>query len=197
MSEQNAHEPTMEEILASIRRIISEDDVPAEQAADSKPAAEPVKAEDPVEDISFDAPDMDEPVADMEPEPEPEPEEDVLELTEDFVAAKPSFDAIGDIEAYSPAPAAAAPVIAPEPVFTREPVMEERLVSERTVETAAAAFSQLSNAVLMPRDARTIEDVLKDLMRPMLQDWLDRNLPVIVEEQVRIEVERIARRGQR
>ncbi len=189
MSEQNAHEPTMEEILASIRRIISEDDVPADQAAQAKPAAEPAKDVDPVDDISFDAPDM-------EPEPEPEPEEDVLELTEDFVATKPTFDAIGDIEAYSPAPVVT-PVKAPEPAFTRGSDMEERLVSERTVETAAASFNQLSNAVLMPRDARTIEDVLKDLMRPMLQDWLDRNLPVIVEEQVRIEVERIARRGQR
>ena len=61
MSEQTSQEPTMEEILASIRRIISEDDAPAEGAApEAEPEAEPAQAAAPA----------------FEPEPEPEAEED-------------------------------------------------------------------------------------------------------------------------
>lgn len=163
----------MEEILASIRRIISEDDAPEAE----KPA--PVAA----------AP---------EPEPEPEPlpvveeapEEDVLELTETYDA--PSTVSIGDIEAYEPIK----PEPAPAPVYKPEP-RRDSLVSERTESTAASAFGSLTSSLLVPHSDRTLEDVTKDLLRPLLQQWLDAHLPSIVEEAVRAEVERIARQGRR
>ena len=175
MAETSAHEPTMEEILASIRRIISEDDAPEAEAKVDAPAHVP------------------------EPEPEPEPvmeeepeEEDVLELTETYDA--PSSVSIGDIEAYEPAPP---PVqAAPKPVYKPEPRVES-LVSERTESSAASAFGSLTSALLVPHSDRTLEDVTRDLLRPLLQSWLDQNLPSIVEEQVRLEVERIARQGRR
>ena len=166
----------MEEILASIRRIISEDDAPE----DAKPEAAAPEAE---------------PEPDFEPIAEAEPEEDVLELTETYAAA-PSVS-IGDIEAYEPAPAPKPePAAAPKP-YKPEPKMDGGLVSERTENHAASAFGSLAGALLVPKSDRTLEDVTRDLLRPLLQQWLDAHLPAIVEEQVRIEVERIARQSRR
>ncbi len=165
----------MEEILASIRRIISEDDAP-EEAKPEAAAPEP------------------EPEPDFEPMAEEEPEEDVLELTETY-QAQPSVS-IGDIDAYEPAPAPK-PAPAPEPKpYKPEPKMDA-LVSERTENHAASAFGSLAGALLVPHSDRTLEDVTRDLLRPLLQQWLDAHLPAIVEEQVRIEVERIARQSRR
>jgi cell pole-organizing protein PopZ len=46
----------------------------------------------------------------------------------------------------------------------------------------------------MPDLGRTLEDVVRELLRPLLKEWLDENLPAIVEEKVQAEVERISRR---
>lgn len=181
MAEQSAHEPTMEEILASIRRIISEDDAPEDAAAQA--VAEPEADE---EDDAF--------AAAAEPEAEAEAEEvsadsedDVLELTETYEA--PESVSIGDIEAYAPS-------AAPEPA-PAAPSSGGGLVSERTESIAASTFGTLTSNLLVPHSDRTLEDVAKDLLRPMLQAWLDQHLPGIVEEQVRLEVERIARQSRR
>lgn len=177
MSDQASQEPTMEEILASIRRIISEDDAPAADAA----------AEE-------------EPVAEAAPEPEPEipaVEEDeddgVLELTE-------KVETLGDLDVYTPSaePEADEPELAPEPVaFAAEPEpvapTGPGLVGDPQAAVAAAAFGQLSSTLLMPKDGRTLEDVVRELLRPLLKQWLDDHLPRIVEEQVKAEVERISR----
>ncbi|WP_443747311.1 DUF2497 domain-containing protein [Asticcacaulis solisilvae] len=177
MAEQSAHEPTMEEILASIRRIISEDDAPEDGGAQAAP----------------------EPAAAAAPAPAPEPEmededgEDVLELTETWEA--PKSDVVGDIEAYEPEPEPEpepAPAPRPAPVAAAP---SAGLVSERTAASASSAFGALTGAIRVPKSDRTLEDVTSDLLRPLLQAWLDENLPRIVEEQVRIEVERLSRQG--
>lgn len=166
----------MEEILASIRRIISEDDAPAEPKAEAE-SEEPASA------------------------PEPESEDDVLELT-DVASDNDSVVSIGDIDAYE-ASAALEPVAEPEPLpmpsfDVPEPVSASgHLVSDVTASTAATAFSTLSSSLLMPKEGRTIEDLLRELLQPMLKQWLDANLPAIVEEQVRQEVERISRQSRR
>jgi len=171
MSEQSSQEPTMEEILASIRRIISEDDAPAEAAA---PAPEP------------------EPVAE-----EPPAEDDVLELTDPIDPPAP-VESMGDIDVYSPepepepAPPPPPPEPPPTPVFSREEVAET-LVGDHASSLAATAFGSLSSALLMPKDGRTLEDVVRELLRPLLKEWLDQNLPRIVETKVEEEVHRIAR----
>jgi cell pole-organizing protein PopZ len=169
MSEQAAPEPTMEEILASIRRIISEDDAPA---AESAPAPEP-------EPVVAAAP----PPA-PEPEPEPEPE-DVLELTQRI---EPPPAVVDEIEAYEPEPAR------PAPAVLASASEEETLVSLPTSFAAASAFGQLSAAIAMPASGRTLEDLVRELLRPLLKEWLDQNLSGIVEAKVAEEVERIARR---
>jgi len=167
----------MEEILASIRRIISEDDAPED--AEAKAAPEPVAAQ-----------------PEPEPEPEPElhiedePEEDVLDLTNTYDPAPTPAVSIGDIDAYEPAPK-------PEPKPARAEPKMDALVSERTESASASAFGSLNSALLVPHSERTLEDVAKDLLRPLLKQWLDQNLAGIVEEQVRLEVERIARQSRR
>ncbi len=173
MSDQSSQEPTMEEILASIRRIISEDDAPAEPAAEAAPPPPP--------------------------EPEPEPEDDILELT-DPIAPEPEpepLETVGDIDVYSPEPEpepvyTPPPAAAPTPVFDRDEVADQ-LVGNHASTLAASAFGSLSSALLMPKDARTLEDVVRELLRPLLKEWLDQNLPRIVETKVEEEVQRIAR----
>ncbi|MEN3234685.1 DUF2497 domain-containing protein [Methylobacterium ajmalii] len=199
-TQDKTQEPSMEEILASIRRIIADDQKPGEPpAAGSKPTAVP----------------------------DPEPEEDVLDLAEVAIpvpkpepvakaaekAPEPNidpFDALGEIEfrdepmdfdaiEIEPEPAppppppepprAAAP---PPPAPPVPPAVEERLLSQATDATVSHAFDLLANTVLT-RNARTIEDLVQDMLRPMLKSWLDDNLPVMVERLVRAEIERVAR----
>jgi cell pole-organizing protein PopZ len=174
MSDQSSQEPTMEEILASIRRIISEDDAPAEAAPAPEPEPAPVVEEPPVED-------------------------DVLELTDPIEPPAP-VESMGDIDVYSPepepepAPPPPPPVVeAPsQPAFSREEVAEN-LVGDHASTLAASAFGSLNSALLMPKDGRTLEDVVRELLKPLLKEWLDTNLPRIVETKVEEEVRRIAR----
>ncbi|MDP1619080.1 PopZ family protein [Phenylobacterium sp.] len=195
MSDQTSQEPTMEEILASIRRIISEDDAPADEAKADE-------GEAPAEEAAAEAP-----AYTPEPEPEPEPapayeapaaeeDDEPLELTE-------RVDQVGDLDVYSPttAPAAAEPESAayapppaaqPAPSYA-EPSSDEGLLSQTAATAAASAFGQLSAAIGMPHTDRTLEDVVREMLRPLLKQWLDDNLPQIVEASVREEVERIAR----
>ena len=179
MSDQTSKEPPMEEILASIRRIISEDDVPAEDGApaEAEPEPAPVEAAAPV----------------FEPEPEPEEDDDgVPELTE-------RVETLGDLDVYTPTVSdepAAPPYVAPEPEYIPEPPpvsANEGLVGVVAASAAASAFGQLSAAIQMPADGRTLEDVVRELLRPLLKQWLDSNLPQIVQATVDREVERIAR----
>ena len=172
MSDQSPQEPTMEEILASIRRIISEDDAPAEAAAAPEPEPAPIE-EAPAED-------------------------DVLELTDPIEPPAP-VESLGDIDVYSPEPEPEPeptppppPEPAPAPVFSREEVADN-LVGDHAAGLAATAFGSLSSALLMPKDGRTLEDVVRELLRPLLKEWLDQNLPRIVEAKVEEEVHRIAR----
>jgi len=175
----------MEEILASIRRIIADDQ-------DSGRAAPP-----PIRSV---------------PPPEPEPE-DVLDLAElrppppapgldldheevsfrepdnqiDFDAI-PVDDEPGEPEAFEPPPPVRpAPAAAPAPA-------SEALLSNAANASVAGAFQMLSTTVLTS-NPRTLEDLVQEMLRPMLKGWLDENLPPLVERLVRQEIERIARAG--
>ncbi|MFS8038516.1 DUF2497 domain-containing protein [Xanthobacter sp. AM11] len=68
------------------------------------------------------------------------------------------------------------------------------LLSPGVDAAVAAAFQSLGDAVL-PHKERTIEDLVKEILRPMLKDWLDQRLPGIVEGLVRAEIERVTRQG--
>jgi hypothetical protein len=191
MTDQTAQEPTMEEILASIRRIISEDDAPAE----TSPAAampEPQAAPEPVVSSA--------PMGEYPSIAEPQaPEEDVLELTEPYEA--PASESIGDLDISTPEPFPEVPL---EPL-TREPAAvatatDDSLVGDNAAASAASAFAGLASTLRKPDPmdvssgpGPTVDELARSLLRPMLKEWLDANLPAIVEAQVRKEVERIAR----
>ena len=190
MSETNAQEPTMEEILASIRRIISEDDAPPAAGDPTTPfAAEPQPHGEPAPYFANEPAFAASPVRDPAPEPAHDEDDDVLELTHPLAAtppqeppqadSRPAPPHFGDLDLADP-PAAPAQ-------------KEDALVSGYTASAAASSFSSLSRSVAMPADGRTLEDVVNMLLKPLLKDWLDRNLPSIVENRVQTEVERISR----
>ena len=72
--------------------------------------------------------------------------------------------------------------------------MTSDLLSEASTASVSGAFASLSNT-LLTGNARTLEDLVKDMMKPMLKTWLDDNLPSIVERLVKAEIERVARSG--
>jgi cell pole-organizing protein PopZ len=206
-----AQEPSMEEILASIRRIIADDDAvkPAPKAP-AKPEPSPVKAAPPPPQPAARAPsapmgqdDIDAMLAGFDaapaeemPEPEAQRQEDVLELTEAMAAPEPEpapsfrkIDAQQDVvfeEPPSPLPVRHAPSLrTPEPE-------ESPLLSATTTAAVNSAFGTLAHTVLV-QNAKTLEDLVKEMLRPMLKVWLDDNLPSLVERLVRAEIERVSR----
>lgn len=90
-------------------------------------------------------------------------------------------------EQASPPPV---PESAPQPAegsFTKPAI-----ISEHAGRQVAAAFGELSEA-FAAKSKKTFDDMAEEMMRPMLQDWLDNNLPTLVERLVREEIERVAR----
>lgn len=136
---------------------------------------------------------------------EPEPEEDVFELTEQMaVPEKPpaTFNKIepeDDLE-FTETPVAQIPPQRtppmPSPSFAeRAPAREmpsQQILSGSTVSAVESAFNALQNTVLS-NNARTLEDLVKEMLRPMLKSWLDDNLPNLVERIVKAEIERVSR----
>jgi len=206
-----AQEPSMEEILASIRRIISDDDAkpaaaaPAEAApvpvapkpAAAKPATPmpaaptPAPAPEPAaknsqDDIdamlaSFDAP---APAA----APPVEEAEDVFELTEQMAVPAAAAEGFQKVEPHDDLEfTESLPPPAPAPKAEEPPVL-----SATTAKVVESAFNSLATTVLS-NNARTLEDLVKEMLRPMLKSWLDDNLPALVERIVKAEIERVAR----
>jgi cell pole-organizing protein PopZ len=73
------------------------------------------------------------------------------------------------------------------------PSKDEGLISQPTAANVANAFGALSRNVPMPPPGRSLEDLVKEMMKPMLREWLDANLAGIVEAKVQAEVERLSR----
>lgn len=161
------NEPSMEDILSSIKKIIAEDSAkPTGFTRSRARAAEPVEElEEPVAEAF---------VADAE---YVDSDDDILELTQSAPVDMPA--------AEQPAPVAqAAPAEAP-------------IVSTVAVEASRHALASLSKMVVKPEVAGsdTLEGMVRDMLKPMLKDWLDANLPEIVERMVAQEVARISGRS--
>lgn len=221
----------MEEILASIRRIISED---GDASGKSEAASPPPSA-----------------MAPPPPPPPPPPpmmmqeeeEDDVLELTQ-MVQDDGSVVDVDDggADDFDPWRAAEEPAF-PEPLAEPEPepfippppppphpprrsapafedLMEEDeppprprprargiddgLISRHTADIASQHFTHLARQLgddlsigPMPVGIRTVEDVVRELLRPLLKEWLDENLPTVVERLVQQEIDRMMRRTQK
>lgn len=155
MSEATEQDPSIEEILSSIRQIISDDDDVEDDvsASEESPVAAPVKET-------------------------PAPEEDeVFELTQDM--AESDDDDLPDVS------------------FSADSAddVDEELFTDVAASATVGAFSKLSQNVALANhsDNVTLEDIVKDMLRPMLREWIDMNMPQIVEVLVEKELEKLAR----
>ena len=197
-----AQEPSMEEILASIRRIIADDDSsktakpappktaePAPAKAAPAPPAAPAAAAEPSQPDDIDAM-----LADLDEAPAPEapaPPEEVLELTEAMAAPPPAHEpAQASFRRIEPDQDVVFDEPAPAP--PRPPQVDTGLLSNAASAAVHSAFGTLAHSVLV-QNTRTLEDLVKEMLRPMLKSWLDDNLPVMVERLVRAEIERVSR----
>jgi cell pole-organizing protein PopZ len=242
----------MEEILASIRRIIADDEakpptaekpaspaapakpaaaapapkapvmndippsaIPAAKAAAAKvappaaapappPAAPPPAAPAPAPAVSNSQDDIDAMLAGLDEAtseaeirpPQPEAEE-VFELTDEMAvpdAPQPSFHKVepdDDLEfTESAAVRHRQPAFEPPPFESSAP--PQQILSRSTQSAVESAFNSLAHTVLS-NNARTLEDLVKEMLRPMLKSWLDDNLPGMVERIVKAEIERVSR----
>jgi cell pole-organizing protein PopZ len=130
--------------------------------------------------------------------PEPEPEADVLDLTDEMALPDPAPQAAfrkveppDDLEFTETAAKAPLRDMAfdlPPP----SPMDSPPILSRSTVSAVESAFNSLAHTVLS-NNARTLEDLVKEMLRPMLKSWLDDNLPGLVERIVKAEIERVSR----
>lgn len=186
---KSANDPSMDDILASIRKIISDDEaraqVSSQQAAiqSGRPAVTPP----------------------LEPKLHGANRDDVLLLTD--LIEEPKSDAVPPpipLPRIDPVRAAEMPQPSIEPARPAD----STLVGGGPATTTASAFSRLNQAVQdsVPQPAaddpgpvvgtggKTVEELVKETLRPMLKEWLDQNLPQVVERYVEREIVRLTRR---
>jgi cell pole-organizing protein PopZ len=206
-----SQEPSMEEILASIRRIIADDDANKTVVrAPEPPKAEPPPAPPPQPTYSpppaaaprprFEAEYNAAAEEPMDNAAAPDQSSDILDLTESMAAPAPqpsssvmpnpasfrTIDGSSDVgfDEASDKPAA--------PAMAHSDEERGRLISSEASAAVDSAFNALAQTVLV-QNARTLEDLVREMLRPMLKSWLDDNLPGMVERMVRAEIERVSR----
>jgi uncharacterized protein len=129
---------------------------------------------------------------------------EVLELTDDMAVPNPpppqaSFHKIEPQDDLEFAESAASRAINRAPAYdppsfetSAPPPPSQPILSQSTVSAVESAFNTLAHTVLSS-NARTLEDLVKEMLRPMLKSWLDDNLPGLVERIVKAEIERVSR----
>lgn len=218
-------QPSMEEILTSIRRIIADDDAdkaakaperagtklppmvavageaaPAVRPSTLSPASSPPAAANSQNDTGAMQANLD---AAKTAAPS-----DGLNRTEEIVAPAPAaepapaavFRAIDvssdvvstDRSAKAPIETAVQGFKKTREPFPRAPAPDYELISSSTLAAVDSAFNSLANTVI-GQNARTLEDLVKEILRPLLKSWLDDNLPGLVDRLVRAEIERVSR----
>jgi len=185
----------MEEILASIRRIISDDEAgkpnPSKPAAAAAMASARADAKNRQNDtdampVSLDA------AGDQElgDSAEAQAAADAIALGEAMQANAPAFNGIDDATdpSFDREPGPERPRASQEPWFMPLP---DRPLSSRTA-SVDSAFNSPTHSALM-QNPRTVEDLVREMLKPMLKAWLDDNLPNMVERLVRAEIDRVSR----
>ena len=193
-------EPSIEEILSSIRQIINEDvDSPDEVNVAQPAAPKPAPMADNDDDI-LDLASIAKPALPPQPvAPKPEPEAPQIDVQfEEPKASAPM--AVDDIDAMFDTPAPA-----PEPTPAPAPAPQidegEGLLSAGAMDAAVSSLTRLAQAEVKidHRHAAglgsiTLEDVVTSMLRPMMKAWLDDNLPPLVEKLVQREIEKMSKR---
>ena len=164
--ENAQQEPSMEEILASIRRIISEDDDENAGGEKAQPPTQTKTADtgetpaQPRESAPETPAASDEPAAS-----EPATNAEEIEMIKENVATAIKEDA------------------------------ESSILDTAAAAAAGLAFDNLSQQVrISGNSGRTLEDIVIEILKPLIKDWLDQNLPTIVEQKVEEEVRRVSQR---
>jgi len=203
-AEQAQREPTMEEILASIRRIISEEDKPAEAGGDVLDL-QPHPA--PVAEVKAPPPQAAAPQPAQAPKQEPmskavmapvyddEPVEfspPARSIEEDLIVEDAPAPVFAPTPAPAPVAAAPAPVVREWTPPVERSAPTEMLTSAPVAQHAAGALGKLMGSMLVSSTG-TLDDVVRELLKPMLKEWLDANLPQLVEAEVAKEIDRIRR----
>lgn len=163
----SAADPTMEDILASIRRILNDDGTPGQPA---------------------------------------ERREEVLVLDDSMMVADPKPQPGPTAAPAAPAePSPPPPLVAPPTVEEEMPPVSMnaagRLLAPEAAAAAAAAVGSLvkrlssERGTAVSRGGPTIEDLVREELRPLLKAWLDANLPALVDRVVRAEIERVLGRA--
>jgi uncharacterized protein len=184
-------EPSMEEILASIRRIIADD----QEALLEEPRPEPSGDLSPLRNVL----DMTERQLGSQAGTLPEPADLDLELAaimgivpcEPEAALEPTVAPAFTIEQASPRRTPTVRYVAPRRAV--EPVRDEGLLSREADAAVSGAFARLGATASVQSSPKTLEDIAKEMLRPMLKAWLDDNLPDLVERLVQAEIERVSR----
>jgi hypothetical protein len=183
--------------------------IPAAVAVATKPAAPPPPPPAPAPAVSNSQDDIDALLSGLDEATSAEeirpsqPDGEVLELTDEMAVPSPppprspqpsSFHKIDPQDDLEFAESAAARAIHRQPVFEAPPSSppSQAILSRSTVSAVESAFNTLANTVLS-NNARTLEDLVKEMLRPMLKSWLDDNLPGLVERIVKAEIERVSR----
>jgi cell pole-organizing protein PopZ len=200
-----SQEPSMEEILASIRRIIAEDDSekPAQRPAETASVElnPDAAATLPEAERAMDAPPPASPAARigaLSTSAKAARSSTVLDLTEPMASTSQSAAPAVDSSLASVSPAPMDHTVAAEAVVSVSQSSGARdeplggLMSNATSAAVDSAFNALAQTVLV-HNARTLEDLVREMLRPMLKVWLDDNLPGMVERLVRAEIERVSR----
>jgi uncharacterized protein len=191
----------MEDILASIRRILNEDESPAASAPPGEPAEEPAEEDVLVLDQSMmvrgaePAPDPADAASQPEPAPRPQPEIEV-------VMPPPQIESPREIVAAEPPQQAQAGEHPPEQAPLRDPAASfAELVGAEAAAAAALSVGSLVRTLSAGRATQvysggpTLEDLVRAELRPLLKEWLDTYLPPMVERLVRAEIERVVGRA--
>lgn len=231
--EASIREPSMEEILASIRRIIADEDgyasthgsIKAEKVAaklDADPEAEPEAnsvtpapaieerwershstppatarwrdykslsmSEEPTESTAESSLDLTgSPASPAAKSSAPEPLSEPIEPKTAATSRSHFGDSDSEAEFEQAGDRMPMPSFAGAALGGGDP-----LISEETTAAVDSAFNALAQTVLV-QNARTLEDLVREMLRPLLKSWLDDNLPSLVERLVRAEIERVSR----
>lgn len=199
--QEATNEPSIEEILDSIRQIIADDDESGEAAPAENPvAAKP--AEDDIIELTEKAPETKPelpkavaPPTPPPPEPPPAPSKEVEKPNIQVDMQEPET-----VPAPPPVPVKAAPEPESRPAMTPPPPPEsadslESILTKNAEAAAIGAFSELAQKASVEKGGKvTIEDVVRYEIRPLLRAWIDKYLPGMVERLVQKELEKISRR---
>lgn len=220
------NDPSMEDILASIRRILSEDEAPVPQAAapapqpmpgafhpSSQPALNPIPPATPPSHVLT----LDATMMVREPQPAP-PIAASAPLAALSAIVSPGMETqVPPMHFAAPMPAPlpqadfpilaepiAQPSMAPHLTMVETPAAEpssDSLVAPEAAAAASASMGALMRTLTAERQTSvyrggpTLEDLVREEMRPLLKQWLDTHLPPMVERLVRVEIERVVSRA--